>query len=818
LRLTLAWIDDLLRDVAYGARMLRNAPLVSFAVVVTLTIGIGLDTGAFTVLNGLLLRPRCESNPETFARLYAEYSVKGTARDFGGQFSAAAYETMARESRVLAQLAAWRTDAMLVEDDASRSLALEVSCNFFQVYGLTQPRAGRLFRPDECSRDATNQVVVIAEEMWRDRFAADPRILGKTILLNRLPFTVIGIAPLDFSGRVRGPGLWIPLGLQGRVTGKPDIFHSENRPTLWLEGRLARGRTRRELSSEANVIAAQFPSDARDLKTSVDVTDGSLIDDPNARSSASWIILLVISGLTLLLAVSCATTAVLLLARAAQRRREIAIRISLGAARSRVLRQLIAENLLLAAAAGVMGIYVALEVPQVLKKLVARMPHFPFTLDWHIFGYLAAITLGASVLAGLAPALECLRQDVWASLKGSEASVHAGKARWSIRDLLVMTQVCFSVVLMVASAMYVRLELDIIDADPGFEAEQVLQVPVQLPANRYGPAAASDFYAKLRQQLEALPAVQSVAVASVSPLGGDLESTPDSPRFRTPAQGPEEARGVTVRSVSANYFQALGMPLLRGEAFRNSPGDEDAAVVSQAFASAFWPGRDPIGQTVIGPGDTRLRILGIVRDTRTEYFSQPDGPCIYLLRRTAVPGDFLLLRFHGDAATLQVTIKTLVHDLDPQMFVLSTTLRAAIHETAEQFWMMGKMLLFVALVAAGLALFGIYGVVGYSVTRRTREFGIRAALGASRRELMRLVFASGSRPVVAGILAGLLLAIIFMVSFATALRNSPVALPAQDPLPYAFVCALLLIAAAAAMLGHALRAARIEPLVALREQ
>lgn len=813
------WLDDLIRDLAHGLRMLRNAPLLSIAVLATLTIGIGLDTGVFTVINGLLLRPRCEVDPPTFARLYAQYSERGVPRDFAGLFSPAAYKALSRESQVLTQLAAWRTDAMLLEDDATRSLALEVSCNFFQVYGLTQPRAGRLFRPDECSFDADSQLVVISEELWRDRFAADPHILGKTILLNRQPFTVIGITPLDFAGRLRGSGIWIPITMQARATGNEDIFRYENRPKVWLEGRLAKGKTRRDLAAELNVMATRLPRDDREMKITVDVTDGSMIQDPNVRTFGFWIMLIVISGITLLLVVSCATTAVLLLARAAERRREIAVRISVGAARSRVVRQLLTENLLLAVAAGAFGIYLARQVPEVFKKLVPNtMPHFPFTLDWHIFGYLAAVTLGASMLAGSAPALECLRQDVWASLKGTEASTRAGKARWNVRDLLVIVQVSFSIVLMVTSALFIRIELALIGSNPGFDTEQVLQVPLELPNGRYSDTTAREFYATLQQRLVTLPAVESVAIASTTPLSADAETYTRPSQFRLPTQSQQQTRSATVRNVSANYFATLGMPMVRGEASHNTPADADAAVVSQAFASAFWPGQDPIGRIVIGPSEARFRVIGVARDTRTENFGQIDSPCIYELRSAAVRGDVLLLRFHGDASSLQLAIKNLVHDLDPQMFVLSTTLRGAINDLAERFWVLGKMLLIVALVAAGLALFGIYGVVGYSVTRRTREFGIRSALGASRRELMRLVFVSGSRPVLAGIVVGLLLAIGFAFSIVRLLRGAPVTFSARDPLPYAAVCALLLIAAAAAMLGHAVRAARIEPLVALREE
>jgi len=813
------WSEDLVRDVRYGLRMLRMTPLISVAVVITLALGIGLDTGAFTVINGLLLRPRCEVEPEGFARLYAQYTFHGQPRNFAGLSSVAAYRALVSDSHFLDLLAAWRPDGVVVEDDANRMLAMEVSCNFFSVYGLERLRAGRFFRADECDPARDAHVVILAEEFWRDRFASDPQILGKTILLNRQPFTVIGITPLEFSGRLRGPGIWVPYAVEPQLNGQMDIFRSDSAPSLWLEGRLRPGATRKQLASEATGIASRAANHDRDLKATFLVTNGSMIEDPNVRDVAYWLILLVMSGLTLLLLVSCATVAVLLLSRAAARRREIAVRISLGAARVRILRQLLAENVLLALSAGVIGIYLALQVPLIFKKLVPRsMPHYPFTLDWHIFGYLAAVTLTAALLAGLAPALECLRQDVWASLKGTESSVHAGKTRWSLRDLLVITQVAFSVVLMTASAMFIRLELAILNADPGFETEQVLQVPVQLPLERYNAAASRDFYTAFEQRLVALPAVESIATSSASPLAGEQEQGETPSQFHLPTEGAQEGHNVSVMQVSANYFSTLGLRLMRGEAFRNIPSDSGTAVVSQSFATAFWPGKDPLDQVIVGPDGQRLRVIGIARDTRTENPGHSDGPFIYLLRSRPVTGDLLLVRFHGDTRALQLGVKNAVRELDPQMFVLTSTPREMLNEIAEQMWRLGKMLLFVALVAAGLALFGIYGVVGYSVTRRTREFGIRAALGASRRELMRLVVVSGSRPVFAGTVLGALMAAGFSLAIVKATGSAPLAPSAHDPLTYITVCVLLLMASTLAMLGHARRAARVEPLVALREQ
>jgi putative ABC transport system permease protein len=446
------------------------------------------------------------------------------------------------------------------------------------------------------------------------------------------------------------------------------------------------------------------------------------------------------------------------------------------------------------------------------------MPHYPFTIDWHIFAYLAAVTLAAAIFAGIAPAAECLRQDVWISLKGQELAVAVARVRWKLHDLLVIAQVCFSVVLMVTSVMFSRAVLSIFGAEPGFETRHVLAVPFELGSERYNPAQAEEFYRTFQERLTGSPLVDAVATGSISPLTGDFEGGIVNSDFRLPKQASGETRSATLRSVSQNYFTALGIPLVHGEIFRNTPADENAVVISQSFAAAFWPGQDPVDQEVTATDGRRLRVLGVVGDTYTGYTRQPDGPCLYMLRRIPLRGDLVLVRFRGDADPIAAAVKRLVRELDPQMLMLSATLRAQMDDSAEQGWLIGKMLLFVAGVAGFLALLGIYGAVGYSVTRRRREFGIRAALGAAPRELMRLVFASGVRPVIAGALVGVVFALLFSLALVKTLARAPLPLSPTSPLSYGLVCASLIFSALISMIGHARRAAGIQPLVVLHEE
>ena len=813
------WLDNLIRDLKYGLRMARNARLLSLAVVLTLAIGIGIDTGIFTLINGILLRPRVDSDPASFASLIAQYWSHGNQHGYGGQFSPASYRAIAHRAQSLREVAAWRTDGVLIDEDPTRTLALEVSCNFFSVYGLDRALAGRLFRADECAAGSEQPVVVLSEEAWRGRFASDPQIIGKTIMLNRQPFTVIGIIPADFSGRLRGPGIWVPYTMQHRLTGNPDIFAAELVPSLWLQGRLSAGHSRQQLAAEANVIVSGVPTNDANMTLRVLVTNGAEIENPDLLMLKFWIISLILTGGVLLLLVSCTSAAVLLLSRAVARQQEIAIRISLGASRKRIVRQLVAENLLLAVAAGGLGIYLALEIPKVFRKLIPQMPHFPFTLDWHIFGYLAAVTLAASLIAGLTPSVECLRQDVWVALKGNaSAGIQAGKFRWNVRDLLVIVQVCFCIVLMVVSVMFSRAVLSLFSMEPGFETRQVLAIPLQLSPDRYNASAADAFYRTLGERIAAIGQVDAIASTSLTPLADTLGDSSGGAEFRLPAQAQSEAHTATLRAVSPNYFSCLGIPFLRGNGFPLSETDSNAVIVSQSFAAAFWPRLDPSGQILISSDGKRLRVVGVVHDNHTRYSNEPDGPTLYTRRLNPSSGDLLLVRFRGDAVPIAAEVKHVVREIDPQMLVLSSTLRAQMDDNAEHGWVIGKMLLFVAVVAAALALLGIHGVVGYSVARRTREFGIRAALGATPRELMRLVFASGARPVIAGVVCGVACAFLFSSAVVGILRRAPIPLSATNPVPYATVVGSLIAAACIAMLGHARRAASVQPLIALREE
>jgi len=364
--------------------------------------------------------------------------------------------------------------------------------------------------------------------------------------------------------------------------------------------------------------------------------------------------------------------------------------------------------------------------------------------------------------------------------------------------------------------MFWQAVLSIFAMEPGFETRQVVAVPIQFPES-YSAGDAEALLTRFQDRVATSSQVDDVATSSTTPLAGDTEGGTASTEFRLPNQVSTEGHRATVMAVSRKYFSTLGIPFARGRGFPGSNSD-DAVIISRAFAEAFWPRQDPFGQTIISGDGKHFSVIGVVPDNHTSYTSEADGPTLYTLRNKASIGDLLLVRFHGNAVPVTAMVKSIVHDLDSQMLVVPSTLRAEIDENAEHGWLIGKMLLFGAGTAVTLALLGIYGMVGYSVTRRTREFGIRVAVGATPRDVVRAVFASGSRPVIGGIIVGTAVAFGFSCAVVKALERAPIPLSSTNPVTYGMVALFLTSAALGAMIGHARRAARIEPLIALREE
>jgi predicted permease len=755
-------LDELLQNLRYALRTLARNRLLSCSIVLTLVIGVGLNAAIFSVVNGMVFRTRVVRNPRSFVQILMDYHRD---RVDPWKTSLSDYRAFQRATSVQ-NLETWTVVHTTVDDRQQDYLAMLVSCGFFSLYGLEAPAQGRVFSDGDCAQPGSSPVVVIGEELWKREFSSDPAIVGRKLLLNHHRYTIVGVAPAGFSGRLRGGGIWIPYTMQSQFFGGTDLFADNTTPWLTVEGRLAPGYSRSQARTELSGLAPGI---------SVTVSDGSLLQHPSSGPIVKWVAPLILGAFGLILILACANVTMLLLSRAAARQKEMAVRLSLGASRGALIRMLLTEGVLLSSCAGALSLGLVAGVPVLFERVMWRAPHYVVEPDWMVFTYLMVLTLLAGVITGLAPAAESFKLSLSGSLKGQES-----KFGWRTRDFLIAGQVATSLVLLIGGALFARAEFSMVSTNPNFETRQVLQVPLNTRA---------PFPGDLETMLKGIPGVQSVCFATVPPLAG-----------KTPDVVDLNGRQVVLNYLSPGCFATLGIPIVNGTA--------DSLVVSQAFAQ----GRNLVGTTILGK-----RVSGIAHDLTYVRPGVIDGPVIYQARTQESPSDSVLVRIDGDAETIAQAISRALLALDSNQTAVPATLSSRIDETASRFAVIEGMVVILGIVALVLAVVGIYGVVGFVVIRRMKELGIRLALGASTMDLLRAVVGPGLKPILIGLALGTAFAAAGSFGLQQIFRSSPISLDVGNPLPYAAVSLLLVCAATAAMLVPGLKAAFTIPAESLRE-
>jgi predicted permease len=816
-------LDALAQDLRYGLRLIRKHPLLSAAMIATLSLGIGLDAGAFTLIDGMLFRARVKDSPSTFVQIDARDSTPDSADRRSGPGGRGGLPMVTRDdyaayrdrSNALGTLAAWApVHATLGGGAASPAqdiVPILVTCNFFTVF-TTPPIAGRVFREDECAAPGGAPVVVIGEDLWRGRYAANPTIVGTAIEVNDRPFTIVGVMPAAYDGTLRAP-MWIPYTMQATFLGGRDLFREPAAAWLVMIGRLRPGVTREAAAADLTVIARQQDQLVPGRKTMVRLTNGSLFDMMPSPALALSIVPLVMGALSLVLLIACANVTMLLLSRAAARRHEIAVRLSLGATRGRLIRMLLTEGVLLAVFAGPWSAWVAYEVPSVWKSRMPQLPFYPFQFDLRTFSYMAAITLGAGCLAALAPALEAMKGSLSASLHGE--NTQSGRT-WRTADLLVMAQVAMSLVLLVGAAIMVRGEEALRSAPPGFDGEHVLLATPRVTVPPYAPEAAARFYRQLTDRVRALRGVRAVGFSSAPPLG-DLEDAVETIRLRQSVRDAAPDVTASVNRVTPGYFAALSIPIVRGRGFLESDAGARVRplVVSEALARALSPAHDALGRLVEDADGRPGEIVGIAGNIASVTGDATAEAIAYAPRAADAAGDVMLVRFDGGPADTARAVRDAMRSLDANATAEPRTIAAVRQELAERFMRIVGVVVFLGAVAIGLATIGLYGVAAFAAGRRAKEMGIRIALGATRSDIARLVLWSGARPILLGLAAGMAVA----TPAARALERLFARLPIDWRIAPVFTVtgALLTLVAFVAMFGPAARAATANPVRALRQ-
>ncbi len=810
-------LAGLAEDFRYGLRLICKNWRLSLTIVATLSLGIGMNVSVFTLLNAVAFRPRVP-DPDSFVRVSPLHTGAGMSQV--GAVTDDEYRAYRDRTHSLRSVAAsYRASVTLDTDRSTTVPAMLVSCNFFEVYGTQHPKSGRFFRPDECTAVGQAPVAVIAEEVWRDRYGSDPQILGRTISVNDQRFTVVGVAPAGSAARINGVAVWAPYTMQPTMDLGFDPFHQDT-SWLWLDGRLAPGASRDSAQAELTVLARQLDREYPGRKTTLLVTDGSFLAMQSIVSWKGggaavgfWMMMFLMLGLGMVLLITCANVMTLLLSRAVARRKEIAVRLSLGAPRARLLRMLLTEGFLLAAAAGAISLYASFHVPAMLFEFVGhQVADFPLDPDWVIFAYIFGVAFVAGSLSALAPAMESLRVDLTASLKGyTSTASDANSAR--LRTVLVTSQVALSLALLVAAGMFLQVYWRLFHANPGYDTRHVLVAPLRFPAGAT-PAASNRLAQDALTRLAALPGVSSVARANAVPFapGGAT-----SARFAD--RGIETAHTLNFQSGAPDLLRTLGIKLLRGRDFRASdvPPDVPAsgasarAIVSERMAREMSPGSDPVGRVLESLHGPRYEIIGVAKDVNTAT----DNPIVYTFEGWDRRQTFLMAHFQGDAHAAEDAMRSAVRNLRPDLLVMPRTLQSYMDEVSEDAWRVIILILMLGLVAMTLSVAGIYGVVSFTVTQKTRELGIRVALGAQKADIFREVLVSGARPVLLGLFVGLWIALAADSAIRKIFQNSPFELDAANPAVYLGSAAALAAAALAAMFFPARRGARSDPMKAL---
>jgi predicted permease len=831
-------MDTLLQDLRYGVKQLWKSKGVTLVAIVSLAVGIGANSVIFSLVNSLLLRPRPVARPHELVELYT-----GDTNQPYQTTSYPSYLDLRDHNEVLSGLAAYGIRQFKLDDgnQVEQIWGEAVSGNYFDVLGVSAFK-GRTILADEDVAPGQHPVAVISYALWQRRFNSDPELVGKTITLNNQLLTVVGIAPPQYTGMFRGLAseVWVPAMMMPRLEPLMGDHIVTSRGNRWLvlAGRLKPGATIAQARARFDLLTQEmraahpeeWSTPQRQLSIAV-LSESETRIHPQMReiAYAGAAGLFVIVNLVLLIA--CMNLASMLLARAVTRRNEIAIRLALGARRSRIIRQLLTESVLLSLIAGGAGLLLAVWL---LDLVTAFMPALPegirvaidLSLDWRVLVYTIAFATVTGLLFGLAPALHSSKAEVGTVLK-DDSSLATGRYHKSrIRKALVVAQVAFSLLLLISAGLVWRSLEKARPTRIGFSTDNILVAPLELDEARYDRAKSHEFYRNLSERVAALPGVQAVSLVDIVP-GGVLGRSRRSTDIEGYKRQPNESREIESTVAGPHFFTNLKMPFLHGRDFdeRDREGAPCVAIVNEAFAQKYFGGASPLGRHLAKHSGRstqieQCEIVGMIRDNNWQSLNQEMRPFFALpLFQIDDQQMTLMVQANGDARSLTASVRQAIRELDRTIPITDVqTLNDYFSMALFPFRLVGAVMAACGLMALLLASVGIYGVISYSVAQRTREVGIRLALGAPHGEILKLMVRQGMVLVVYGVAAGMLLAFVLMRVAASAVLEAELlfGVSTTDALTFTGVPVVLLCVALLACYVPARRATKIDPLVALR--
>ena len=808
---SLPFLETLTRDIRFAARGLRRDAGFACLAILTLALGIGVNTSLFTVVNSVLLHPLPYPEPDRLVSLF-ERSV-GTDSDEDNPVASGQFLDWQRDATSFQQMSLVGDDsANLSDGGGTLPEAIETrwcSYNLFSILGV-QPVYGRFFTQDD-DRAGANGTVVLSYGLWKRRYASDPATIGRTILLNTKPYTVIGVLPSWFDYPDTRVQLWLPVA---QVTAERDQS-SRGSHRFYVTARLKPGVTVAQASAELDAIQQrihrQFPDELVGKHARAYSLHETLVHDVRTT------LYVLMGAVVCVLLIACLNVANLFVARAATRRRETAVRAALGGSRRRLIQEQLTESLLMTLLGGALGTLLAYAGVRWLVALRGDLPlinsiHF----DRETLFFTVAITLLSGIFAGLLPALFGTRMETFSPLKESTRSIGGGRTRTRLRTVLLTAEVSLTVVLLIGAGLLLKSFAELRSVNMGCATASVLTMGISLPDAKYdyGPPK-TEFFDNLLSRVRSTPGVSAAGFVTVVPGNGHFSDNTFSIEGR--ATQPGEFLDAAVRSADPDYFRAMDIPLRRGRYFANSDQRENAngMVISESMARQFFPGEDPLGKTLIidWNGHPHYEIVGIVGDVISDL-NHPPEPTMYVPLNEGRDGTgTLVVRSNRDVTALAVPVQKEVAAIDPDLPVSDVlTMEDIIGKSASGARFDALLILLFAALALLLAAVGLYGLLSYLVTQRTSEIGLRVALGAQQSGVLRMMLVDGLRPTVIGLILGLAGG----AASAQLIRGLLFNVHPLDPLIFVAVTAVIVGVALAAGFAPAWRASRLDPMDALR--
>jgi predicted permease len=813
----------MLQEIRHAFRMIARSPGFTSIAVLSLALGIGANAAIFSLADALLFRPLPVAHPGSVMALNLD-----TPGGDLGNFSYPDYRDLRSSAKSFDGIAAFQLATFSLarsKDEVPQMRAgLEVSDNFFSVLGV-QPALGRSFLPQESARGGS-PAVVLSYGFWQDQFNGDKEVLGRTIRISGTDFTIVGVAPRAFTGvdQYIRPSFMVPAVLTQQLNGAAkDPMENRGDYSYTLYGRLRQGVSARQAQAEMVTLwkglQQQYPADGRNGKMMV----RTQLQFRIAQDSIDAILVTMLMALvSVVLLIACANVANLLLGRARGRTREIAVRIALGVSRTKLLRQLFAENVVLALLGGVIGLGFAyggirflqtIPIPSDLPIVISP------ELDQRVLVFSLIASLFSVLAFGLAPAFQSLKTELVSALKSSESNM-AGRKRTLGRNSLVIVQIALSMVLLVASGMLLDGFRKTLVASPGFRTDHLLITEFDTSLVRYNPEKTVAFYRDLKDRVRALPAVRSAALTATVPFSNNQPSREVIPEGYQATKG-QESVTLFYDVVDEHYFDTMKVGIVSGRAFTadDKADSTPVAIVNQEFAARFWPGQEPLGKRIhLDNGKGKLvQVVGVARNSKYLFIGEPQYRYLYLpFAQAGGTRMVMLTESAGDPALLAAPLREIVRSMDPNQPIYNVRTFGNFYKmrAIDTPLMITQMVVTMGLIGLLLALIGIYGLVSYSVARRTREIGVRIAIGADRTDVIKMVLRQGFVLACIGIGVGGVLSVVV----GKALAAGMIGLGQPNPVTFIVVPLAVLLVTMAACWAPAWRASRVDPLRALRSE